>query len=158
MKKREIVLSVALLVTIILGMFVYTYLAQQKLVVAPEVPTTPTPVANNYGITQIDATHFYIDGVHTIVGEISLPTPCDLLTYQSSVAESMPEQITYQFAVINNSDMCAQVVTTQRFRIEATASEMATHKATFMNAFVELNLRQAAPGETPEAFELYQKG
>jgi hypothetical protein len=124
-----------------------------------EAPTVPTPVAADpYGITRIDAKHFYRNGVHTIVGEIPMPTPCDLLTYTATVAESYPEQINFAFAVTNTSETCAQVVTPQRFLVTATASNEAVMKATFMGKSVELNLIEAAANETPESFELYSKG
>ncbi len=156
MRQRDIVLVCVLLGAIVVGMFTYTYLERQQVSVPAPVEEVP-PVVPSY-VTRIDAKHFFIDGVHTIVGEIMMPTPCDLLTYEATVAESFPEQITYNFGVINNSDTCAQVVTPQRFLVNANASSGATHQATWNGQPVELNLVEAATGETPEAFELYIKG
>jgi hypothetical protein len=59
---------------------------------------------------------------------------------------------------LNTTEACAQVVTNQRFKIEARASKSANLKATFMGMPVELNLVEAGPGETPEEFELFIKG
>jgi hypothetical protein len=158
MRQRDIVLVCVLLAAIVLGMFTYTYLEQKQTPAAVnpvvEAPTTEVP---SY-ISRIEAKHFFIDGVHTIVGEVMMPTPCDLLTYEAVVAESFPEQITYNFGVINNSEVCAQVVTPQRFLVTATASAEATHAATFNGQPIELNLVEAAANETPESFELYIKG
>jgi hypothetical protein len=70
----------------------------------------------------------------------------------------MPEQVTLDFNVINNAEVCAQVVTTQRFKVEAQASEQAIIKARFMGREVELNLVPPSAGETPEDFELFIKG
>lgn len=156
MRQRDIVLVCVLLGAIVVGMFTYTYLERQQVSVSAPVVEVP-PAVPSY-VTRIDAKHFFIDGVHTIVGEIMMPTPCDLLTYEATVAESFPEQITYNFGVINNSDTCAQVVTPQRFLVNASASGEATHQATWSGQLVELNLVEAAVGETPEAFELYIKG
>ncbi len=157
MRQREIILVCGLLGAIVLGMFTYTYLAKQQPapVVSEPVAETPTPSPL---ISRIEAKHFYRDGVHTIVGEVMMPTPCDLLTYESRVAESLPEQVTFQFDVINNSEMCAQVMTPQRFMVSATASEAANLSATFAGTQIELNLVEAAPNETLEDFELYFKG
>ena len=112
-------------------------------------------------ITRIDAVQFYEDGTHVFVGEIDMPTPCDLLEADAVVMESFPEQIVLNFSVINHDadDMlCAQVITPQRFMVEVVASEEATVSAQFMGRSVELNLRESQPGETPDDFELFIKG
>ena len=109
-------------------------------------------------ITQIDAKHYYIDGKHTIVGEVNMPTPCDLLEANAVVMESFPEQVRIDFTVINNAETCAQVVTAQRFKVEAIAGTDATFTATFMGRDIILNLIPAAKGETPDEFELFIKG
>ncbi len=160
MSTKAIVLSLVLFVIIVSGMFGFAYLKKSEIKNLPEEQPTnaATGTLNRYGIARIEATHFYIDGTHTIVGELSFPTPCDLLTTDVQIAESMPEQITFLFDVINNSEMCAQVVTTQRFKIEATASDAASLSATFMGQRVELNLKEATPGETPDDFEVFIKG
>jgi hypothetical protein len=143
----------------VVGMFLFTYLYQKNTKPVP-VPTgeQATTNQNTYGITRIDGKHFYINGVHTIVGDLAMPTPCDLLTTESIVAESFPEQVTFAFDVVNTTEVCAQVVTNQRFKIDAQASNQANLKATFMGQPVELNLVEAAVGETPDEFELFIKG
>lgn len=157
MSQKTIIFCSTLFVVLVAGMFTYAYLKRAELSdldpLMPAVATT-TP----YGITRIDGKHFFINGVHTIVGEISLPTPCDLLTTNARVAESMPEQVTFLFSVLNNSEACAQVVTAARFKVSANASEMASLSASFMGSSVDLNLVEASLGETPESFELFIKG
>lgn len=158
MSNRTIVLFVVMFALIVVGMFLFTYLHTQtpsEVIPAPE-PTATT--SNTYGITRIEGKHFFIDGVHTIVGELALPTPCDLLATEAMIAESYPEQVTFAFSVVNTTEVCAQVITNQRFKIEAQASKDAYLKATFMGTPVELNLVEAGPGETPESFELFIKG
>ncbi len=157
MDKRSIILVVSLFVLIIAGMFTFAYIK------STEIVETPTPVVEEVevpyaNVTRITAKHFFEDGVHTFVGELELPTPCDLLEANALVMESFPEQILLDFTVINNAEMCAQVITTQRFMVEASASEEATTAARFMGRTVELNLVPAAEGETPEEFELFIKG
>jgi hypothetical protein len=159
MDKRTITLVVILFLLIVVGMFTFAFLkrGEQVSVVVPQVPEANEPVAYPE-ITRIDTKHFFIDGVHTYVGEIMLPTPCDLLDVTAIVMESYPEQINLDFTVINNAEVCSQVVTAARFRVDATASELAVTAATFMGRKVELNLVPALPGETPEEFELFIKG
>lgn len=159
MNQRAIILAIVLFGLVILGMFVFTYLKKSEMQPTP-LPVTeePTGEVRYASITRIDAKHFFIDGVHTLVGEIPMPTPCELLNTDVSVAESFPEQVMIDFSVINESDVCAQVVTPARFKVEATASREATFSARFEGRPVELNLIPAAPGETPEDFELFIKG
>ena len=159
MDKRTILLVVSFFLLIVIGMFAFAYLKRTEIT---SVPVAETPVQEEKlpypGITRIDAKHYFIDGVHTFAGQIDLPTPCDLLEAETVVRESYPEQITIALNVINNSETCTQVVTTQRFMATATASAEAKVSATFMGREVELNLIPAAAGETPEEFELFIKG
>ena len=160
MNQKTIVLIVALFVLIVVGMFMYAYLKKTELVAEPlpqPEPTKEEPVPYP-DITRIDAKHYYIDGVHTLVGEVNMPTPCDLLEAKASVMESYPEQIQVSFTVINNAETCAQRITPQRFQVEASASESATFGATFMGRPIDLNLIPAGPNERPEDFEVYYKG
>ena len=161
MQQRAIVLSITLFILIVLGMFAFVFIKQNEInKPAPQDNATEQtgPIDKYPDITRIDGKHFYIDGVHTVVGEVPMPTPCDLLEVEAIVAESFPEQITLDFSVINNAEFCAQVITPQRFKVSATASEEATFKALFENRVVELNLIDALPGETPDDFELFIKG
>jgi hypothetical protein len=159
MSQKSIILIVTLFVLIVAGMFIYAHLKNSELqapVVTPEV-TEPAPVPYP-DITRVDAKHYFIDGKHTLVGEINFPTPCDLLEANATVMESDPEQVVIDFNVINNAESCVQVATAQRFKVEAVASENATFTARFMGRDIELNLIPAAEGEVPEDFELFIKG
>ncbi|HMO78379.1 MAG TPA: hypothetical protein PKD95_04250 [Candidatus Paceibacterota bacterium] len=160
MDKRTIILIVTILTFIVIGMFTFAFLKQKEInkELRPTDGNSTTEELAYPEITRIDAKHYFIDGEHTFAGEILMPTPCDLLTTDAVVMESYPEQIRLEFSVINNSEMCAQVVTSQRFLIPATASTEAVVTATFMGREVELNLTPAAEGEVPADFELFIKG
>lgn len=157
MSQRAIVAATVLFGLIVVGMFTFAFIKQRE-----NVANTPTPAETETPppplVTRVDAKHFYIDGVHTLVGEIAMPTPCDLLEATAAVAESMPEQITVNFNVVNTAEFCAQVVTPQRFKVSAPASAEATWSATFMGQPITLNLIPATAGETPDDFELFIKG
>jgi hypothetical protein len=157
---RALVVGFALLITLVAGMFVFAYLKKTEIVEAPTVNTgnKKDGEVKYASITRINAKHFYSDGTHTLVGEIAFPTPCDLLESSVRVAESMPEQVTIDFAVINTAEVCAQQETSQRFKVEVRASEFATFTATLDGVPVELNLMPSLPGESPDDFELYIKG
>jgi len=157
--RRTVMLAVLAFLAVVAAMFAFAFFTQNDSKESDSNKQSVEQTDERYSdIQRIDGKHFYIDGVHTVVGEIQMPTPCDLLDVDSLVAESFPEQITLDFKVINNAEFCAQVVTPQRFKVSATASEEATFTALFNNRVVELNLIEAAPGETPEEFELFIKG
>lgn len=153
-------MTIVLFSLIVVGMFAFAFLKKSEINnVGNQTPAIEEQFDTKYsGITRVDGKHFYIDGVHTVVGEIPMPTPCDLLEVNAIVAESFPEQITLDFRVTNNAEFCAEVITPQRFKVSATASEEATFNALFQNQVIELNLVEAAPSETPEDFELFIKG
>jgi len=165
MNKKTIILFIVLFALLVLGMLIFGYLEKTKTAQnsIPPVSTStdtapqeePDPYANT---TRITGTHFFSDGTHTIVGEVDLPTPCDLLEVNAEVQESAPEQVTLQFSVLNEAEMCAQVITIQRYRLDVSADSEATFTATLNGRPVELNLVPGDPSEDPDDFELYIKG
>lgn len=163
MNQGTIITIIGALALIVAGMFTVSFLLGDESEPDPVEENDPSEEASETddryeNITRIDAKHFYEDGEHTFAGEIMMPTPCDLLEAETTVAESMPEQVSIDFTVVNTAEACAQVVTPQRFMVTASASEEASVQATFMGRPVELNLLEPEPGETPEDFELFIKG
>jgi len=159
MSQKSIVLVVTIFILLVAGMFIFAKLKSNEL--ASETATTTPPVETPVpypDITRIDAKHYFIDGTHTLVGEINMPTACDLVEATATVAESYPEQVTVNFNVINNAEDCAQVITPYRFRVDFVASSEAVISGRFMGRDVILNLIPAAADEKPEDFELFLKG
>jgi hypothetical protein len=157
MNQRALIVSAALFALIIAGMFGYAYTKRAELA-APRIDQNiaPPPPAEEI---RVNAVHFFKDGVHTVVGDVMVPTPCDLLESSTMVGESMPEQVTIQLTTKNNDGTCAQVLTLQRFRADFTASKEVSIRATLNGKPVSLNLRDAEPGTDPEKLEdLYFKG
>lgn len=160
MSQKSIMLVVGLLILIIVGMFWFAYLehSSDATPVEPSAePKAPVAVVPSY-FERINAKHYLTDTGHVIVGEVITPTPCDLVEVTPVVRESSPEQVELQFSVINNTDMCAQVLTTMRFRADVTASPEATFTATYAGQPLILNLVPADPNESPDDFELFIKG
>ncbi len=159
MKNHGIIAAIVIFVLIIAGMFVFAFLKKSEISkpTTNETPQTTTQTPYD-SITRIDARHYFLGGKHTLVGEIIMPTPCDLLNWDARVAESAPEQVTVAFTVVNNSEMCAQVITPQLFSVSFNASENAMLGGTLNGRPIELNLIPAAPGERPEDYEFSGKG
>ena len=158
MNQRALIVAILLFAVIVGGMFGYAYLKRGQLQTATPVPTAP-PQDNTPNITHIDAKHFFKDGVHTIAGEIMMPTPCDLLEASPITLESSRDEVTVAFRVINNTQgVCAQIITPQRFKVSFEANKGAIIKALFKGEPVILNLIEAGPDENPDDFEIFQKG
>ena len=113
----------------------------------------------DYGVrTIVTAKHSFKDGTHIVTGEMDMPTPCDLLKSDVIIKESYPEQVTIKFSTINEADVCAKVITTQRFKVEFKASEKASISATLNGKDIILNLIEAGASENLEDFEVFIKG
>ncbi len=157
---KNILVAGVLLIVIIIGMFVFAYLKKVEIEKGSEMvaPVSEDTDGAFGGITRIDGKHFYIAPTHTIVGEILMPTPCDLLNWDTRILESAPEQVIIDFKVINHAEVCAQVVTPQRFKVSFEAMENATIRATLQGKAIEVNLVPASSDESPDDFELFIKG
>jgi len=163
MEQKNIVAAAIILALIIVGMFTFAYLSKTD---TPRQVETPgdnnaideQPNPGFGGISSIEATHYIVDGLHTIAGEIDMPTPCELLEWDVRIMESFPEQVVIDFTVRSESDLCIQVITPQRFKTAVEVSENATFSATLQGAPIELILTPAAEGEHPDDFELFIKG
>ena len=160
MKNKHITAAVVVLLLIVVGMFIFAYLKKSELneVKVPIVETSTKDDSRYGNITRIDAKHFFINGTHTIVGEILMPTPCDLLNWNYRIQESMPEKVIIDFDVVNHSETCAEVTKAQRFKVVFSASEKAVVTATLEGRQIEVNLIPALPSESPDDFELFIKG
>ncbi len=160
MNQKHVIVSASILLLLIAGMFFFASLKSKEIEQRVEDPVQKVAtVKTPYDIiTRIDAKHFFSNGTHTLVGEILMPTPCDLLNWDTRIAESYPEQVTIGFAVVNNTTSCAQVVTSQRFNVVFSASEQASIYATLNGKSLEINLIPPAEGETPDNYELFLKG
>ncbi len=117
-----------------------------------------TPIVqDDEPIMDITAKHQFKDGKHIIAGEVNLPTPCYVLDTQAMVAESMPEQVTIAFSATTQGEMCAQVITVDRFKVEFSASKDAVIKATWNGKPAKLNLIPAGADEDLDNFEIFIK-
>ncbi len=162
MQRQTIVLIVGLIVALIAGMFVFAYLkkAEYNRQLMEEAQTPTQEDDEEYNIARIDAKHFYTmpQGVHTLAGELSMPTPCDLIDTNVVLLDDKTRAIV-SFGVINNSDgQCEKTQTQQRFKVGFEAPKDITMEAYFMGKQVELNLVPAGPEENASDFELFIKG
>jgi hypothetical protein len=154
-KRSTVITTLVVIVLLLGGTWAWVKYAQKGVVlVPPEEVVTNDPSAVN----RINAKHQFKDGKHIIAGEVNLPTPCYVLGTQAVVAESYPEQVTIAFTAKTGTEVCTQVVTTERFKVDFTASKEATIKATWNGVPIILNLIPAGQNEDLANFELFIKG
>lgn len=147
------ILVVILVAIVLVGViFFFSPQEEEPTVLEPATPieaTLPDEVVRE----AVTAKHQFKDGMHIIVGEIELPTPCHMFDTNIIVRESFPEQVTLEFiATAKEGIVCAQVITPQPFTAEFTASERALITATVNNDPVALNLIKIEEGEDLEVF------
>ena len=120
----------------------------------PEIATTTQqlPAEETRIVT---AKHQYKDGTHTFAGEIVMPTPCDALAW--TVATTSGSAL-IAFTTTSPAEACAQVITSQRFKVSYRGSASSTVQATLNNSPVRLNIIEAGSDENLDNFEIYIKG
>ncbi len=108
--------------------------------------------------TTVTAKHAYQKGTHSIAGDLPLPNPCYILD-ASAHASDDKKQIFVEFVSSTKTDeMCAEVITTARFKVSIKALRDAKITGMFNGQEIVLNLIEAMPDENLDNFELYIKG
>lgn len=109
-------------------------------------PKTKEPVqdiiAPNAPVAQEEDTynvrHSFDDGVHTISGVVTLPTPCHELRENIRIAESFPEQVFIDLTTIDTGGICIQVIDEREFSIDVEVDEAASFALTINGAAVSI--------------------
>lgn len=159
MSKQAIIGLSAAVVAVVAGGVLLTT-GQQSDVNQDNAATT----TDDTGITRtISALHQYNpdSGQHIVAGTTTVPTPCHVLTTDTEIRESDPEQVTINFSADkeNENAVCAQQIQEARFKVTFEASENAQIEGgTFGDDQVELNLQEVGANENLEEFEVYTKG
>lgn len=146
-----------IIVIVVIALLVIGYGAIRSFIGAPadsEVATSTESLPEDE-IRIVNSRHQFKGGVHTYVGEIVVPTPCDLLNF--SVATSTAgAHIT--FTTKSSDDPCAQVITSQRFKVSYQGSATSTVSASLNGSPVRLNVIEVGETENLDEFEIYIKG
>lgn len=159
MHNKSIILAASLFIVLVAGMFIYTYLKQVELNSEPLVVTEPEVIQEDpyADIMRVDAKHFYINGEHIVVGELTMPTLCDLLESEATVLEDTNTAM-LSFTVINTTPDCERTPTQARFRAAVAGPEDLVWQANIEGRDVMINLIESAAGESPDDYEIYFKG
>ena len=162
MDKQQQIWAVIGFVTIIALLFGVSYYISQN---NKELKAGGSRIGDGSGDVQVDtpkvtitAKHQFSEGTHVVAGEIDVPTPCHLLETDVIIRESFPEQVTIQFEVSTLAEVCTQVITPARFKVEFKVSENARISGTLNGEPVVLNLIEVGSDEDLDEFELFIKG
>lgn len=94
-------------------------------------PTAPLPQQNDpTSAEEYQLTHTFEDGVHTIAGVLTLPTPCHEIQTDVTVAESFPEQVSITVTTQATDGICIQVIDEREFSVEVEVDQNATFSLT----------------------------
>ncbi len=159
MNNRTGIAILVIVLVIILGFTLYWQFgrSQKASVIESQPQTTTQNVPQDTQL--ITALHQYKNGKHIVAGQVDLPTPCHILSKNVSMTDTTPKQVTIAFtSTSNDADVCAQVITPARFKVEFMAPEDAVISATWNGVPVRLNLVPAGPDQNLENFEIYIKG
>lgn len=160
MKKNTIITLLIIIAVVIVGGILLTS------------SDTTTPTDNSQATTtddmggeenRITAQHQYNEdeGTHIVAGEIDLPTPCHLLEHEVEMTGEGDTQeaiIHFESRVEDTDEVCAQVITPQRFKVTFEAPEDVEISATHNGEDTTLNLVPVPEGENLEEFEVFMKG
>ncbi len=126
---------------------------------APVLPPTDSgAVAGESERLVITAKHQYNEGTHIVAGEVNVPTPCHILSTNVSGAGVNATSAVVNFTVTTQGEMCAQVITPARFKVEFSGQENMDIGATWNGEEAEFNFIPVDPGEDLTDFEIFIKG
>jgi hypothetical protein len=106
----------------------------------------------------ITALHQFSKGKHIIAGEVDLPTPCHVINQNVTYTSVNPDKINIDYITSTKDELCAQVLTATRYKINFPASENVEITATWNGAPAQLNLVPVGADENLENFEVFIKG
>lgn len=150
-------ISLAVLLLIIGGTYYFSSREKNSELVQTPDKDAPGNVLSE-DVFRINAKHSFKNGKHIIAGEVEVPTPCHSLSVDTVIRESNPEQVTLVFSARSETDVCAQVISSRRFKVEFNAGQNASINATFNGKEAVLNLIEAGQNENLEDFDIYLKG
>ena len=147
----RIVALVTLLVVIAIGLFVYTLVSaptKDEVYVAPPVAETPEIL--------ITAKHQFKDGVHTIVGTATVPTPCHRIDASPFFLED-GNIVEVRLSTLIEGEACQSQEFDAPFRATWNSGPDVEIRATWNGTPARLNLIEVGPEESIED-DIYIKG
>lgn len=123
------------------------------------VENTATTTEDQVAQDLLNARYTFEDGEYVIVGEVQTPTPCHTVSVDPMV-EDAGDRVVLDITTEEPADdeVCAQVISSQTFRVNVEANENAEIVARVDGREQRLNLIPAEEGENLEEMEVDIKG
>ena len=154
-RKHTLLIGGAILVS--LGMLLYVGFRSATFQEVSVPPPTSVGASTTAPIeTIVTAKHAYVEHKHILVGEISLPTPCHLLEYTTTITPG-DTRATIAFVRKFEGGECPGGEIAGRFKVVIPASATTTLQATLDGRLVRLNLIEVSPQDI-ENSDIYIKG
>ena len=123
---NKVIVAIVIVLLVILGLFIFK--GDNKVEAPADAVATDEPVSNQ--TKTITANHYFANGVHTLEGTMTLPTPCHEIETNVVIAKSLPEQVIVNFRQVPGEGICVQTIADKFFRVTFSASENAKITAT----------------------------
>lgn len=150
-------IALAVLIIGALGLFGYTYFFKDEPVEEPA--PEEAALEETAEVRTITAKHQFATGTHVIAGETDVPTPCHRLETTAFFKNGTQNEVEIRFdASMAEGEICAQVITPARFKVEFEAPEDAILTATWNGQPATLNLIPATAEENLDDYEVFIKG
>ena len=104
----------------------------------------------------ISVNHQFEDGKHTIVGNLTLPTPCH--SYNAVPNFQEDGTVVVEITTESSDEMCAQVITDATFRVEFEGDEDLVFMGTLNDNPIIFNVFEVPAGENIDDYESMIKG
>src|SRR3989338_7092201 len=89
--------------------------------------------------TVVTAKHAYKGGEHIIAGEVPMPTPCHILEATATTTEDKMLVLVSLTTSVKTGEMCSQVITTGRFKVDIAANKNAKIEGTLNGQEITLS-------------------
>lgn len=152
----NVIIAVAVLVLIAIGLFVYTLIGTPAGNDESQFSTTTPPTASLDAI--IAGKHQFVDGMHTVAGMLSVPTPCHSVVVEPFFVDgAATTTVELRFTTVREGEDCPEVVSDAPYRVVFEGPENTQITALFNGKPARLNLVPVGPGESLGE-EFYFKG
>jgi len=151
------ILAVCVLLLLAAGLFGYTIFTA-----SPEDDTSPADETTNETAQPdedriISGKRQFEDGIHTIAGMTTTPTPCHSILIDPFFPERATSTVELRFTTVLEGNECPAVESDATFQTAFEAPENVSISATWNGVPVRLNLVPVGPGESLEE-EFFFKG
>jgi len=103
----------------------------------------------------VNVKHQFVEGIHTFVGVLELPTPCDKIS--SKVVKEQGETI-IDLVYASTSEICAQVITEKEFTVTFAGEVNENIIARLNGELVNLNIYEIDSKQNIYEVKIFNKG